>query len=151
MKRSSIELGVGIFVLIGIVCIGYLTIHLGKMKLFEENIYTIYARFSSVSGLKEGAIIEIGGVQVGTVSKITLDQEDYEAKVYMAINGDIKLQKDTIASIRTSGIIGDKYVDISPGGDTEYIGPGEEVEETESAINLEKLISKYVFEKDKDK
>ena len=106
------------------------------------------AKFGSVSGLKSGAIVEIAGVQVGKVTDISFDPDDYEAKVVMSINQGVVLQDDSIASVRTAGIIGDRYIDISPGGSDELLGDGGRIFETESAINLEELVSKYIFEKE---
>lgn len=145
MKKINIETGVGILLIIGFLCLGYLSIKLGDVSLFGTKQYTIRARFANISGLKEGAIVEVAGVTVGKVSKIHLD--DYEALVEILINRGINLQKDSIASIRTQGIIGDKYIKIKPGGAEEYIKPNEELSETESTIELEELVGKYIFEK----
>jgi phospholipid/cholesterol/gamma-HCH transport system substrate-binding protein len=147
MKRLNIETAVGLFLIMGFLCFAYLSIKLGDVHLWGSEGYPITAKFSSVSGLKDGAIVEIGGVQIGKVASISLDQEDYEAVVRLTINPGIKLQDDCIASIRTAGIIGDRYVDITPGADEKYLGPNGEILETESAINLEQLVSKYIFEK----
>lgn len=146
MKKINIETGVGIFLIIGLLCLVYLSVRLGDINLFGTKQYTIKAHFANVSGLKEGATVEVAGVAVGKVSKIHLD--DYEAFVELLINPDVKLQEDSIASIRTQGIIGDKYVKITPGGAEEYIKPGEEMLETESCIDLEELVGKYIFEKE---
>ncbi|MEN8728532.1 MAG: outer membrane lipid asymmetry maintenance protein MlaD, partial [Desulfuromonadales bacterium] len=108
----------------------------------------VSAKFGSVSGLKSGAIVEIAGVQVGKVTEISFDPDDYAAQVVMSINQGVVLQDDSIASVRTAGIIGDRYIDISPGGSEELLGDGGRIFETESAINLEELVSKYIFEKD---
>jgi len=147
MRRLNVEVAVGLFLVAGFLCFAYLSVKLGEVSLWRDNSYTVVARFGSVSGLKDGAVVEIAGVKVGTVSAIRLDGEDYEARVELAIDRDVKLQDDAIASIRTAGIIGDRYVDITPGGAEEYIAPGGELTETESAINLETLVSKYIFEK----
>ncbi len=146
MKKFNIETGVGIFIVIGLLCLGYLSINLGGMNLFGSEQYTVKARFANVSGLKEGASVEVAGVPVGKVAKI--DLEDYEASVSLMINPEVKLQEDVIASIRTQGIIGDKYIKIKTGGADEYIGNDGEILETESALELEELISKYMFEKE---
>ena len=145
MKKSSAEMVVGIFVLIGILCVGYLTIRLGKMELIGGNYYHLRARFNSVSGLKTGAQVEISGVQVGQVDDIGLDVKQMVAVVDLKIRKNIQLTDDTIASVKTAGLIGDKYIKISPGGSDEILKPGATIEETESAIDLEELISKYVF------
>ena len=147
MKRSSIELWVGFFVLIGILCIGYLTIHLGQMEWFGDKYYRLHAQFQSVSGLKPGTHVEMAGVQVGLVDAITLDHEKQVAVVTLKIQKNIELTDDVIASVKTSGLIGDKYIKLSPGGSDIVLKSGDYIIETESAIDLEELISKYVFGK----
>ena len=145
MKKTSMETAVGIFVVIGIVCVGYLTVKLGKMELIGDNYYPIYARFRSVSGLKMGAYVEMAGVQIGKVDSISLDKETKTALVEMKILKDVILSDDVIASVTTAGLIGDKYINLSPGGSETILKPGDLITETESAVNLEELISKYVF------
>jgi phospholipid/cholesterol/gamma-HCH transport system substrate-binding protein len=147
MKKLNIEMAVGIFLVAGFLCFAYISVKLGDVNLFGDKMYQVTARFHSVSGLKEGDVVEMAGVQIGTVKQIALDAEEYEAIVRLELKNDVRLQEDSIASIRTSGIIGSKYVDITPGGLEDYIQPGGEIFETESAINLEKLVSKYIFEK----
>jgi phospholipid/cholesterol/gamma-HCH transport system substrate-binding protein len=134
--------------IVGFVSFAWLAVKLGDVSLFGEDSYGVKARFTSISGLKEGAMVEIAGVRVGKVTEIVLDAEDYEAVVSLNINSGVKLQDDIIASIRTAGVIGDKFIDLTPGGSEEFIGPEGEIFETESSISLEKLISKYIFEKD---
>lgn len=146
MKKVNVETGVGIFLIAGLLCLGYLSVKLGDVSLFGTDEYVVKAKFANVSGLKEGAVVEIAGVPVGKVAKIHLD--DYEALVEMQINPGVKLQEDSIASIRTQGIIGDKYVKLKIGGAEEFITDGDEIFETESAIELEELVSKYIFEKE---
>jgi phospholipid/cholesterol/gamma-HCH transport system substrate-binding protein len=140
-------MGVGIFLVAGFICFAYLSVKLGDVRIFSEKTYQLSARFHSVSGLKEGDVVEMAGVKIGTVKRINLDPEDYEAVVQLELRQEVRLQEDSIASIHTAGIIGSKYVDITPGGLEEIIQPGGEIFETESAINLEKLVSKYIFEK----
>jgi phospholipid/cholesterol/gamma-HCH transport system substrate-binding protein len=147
MKKSSIELGVGIFVLIGFVCVGYLTIRLGKMEFFKDEYYFLKARFQSVTGLKPGANIEIAGVKVGLVDSISLDPKEQVALVQLKIRKDVVLTDDVIASVKTSGLIGDKYIKLSPGGSDEILEPGDTINDTESALDIEELISKYAFGK----
>lgn len=147
MKRVNIEVTVGIFMVIGFLCFAWLSVRLGDVGLFAADTYTVEARFDSISGLKEGATVEISGVHVGKVVSIRLDPDYYQAVVGMEIDADVALQEDSIASVRTSGIIGDKFIKISPGGLDELIEDGGEIEETESAISLEELVSKYIFEK----
>lgn len=145
MKKSSVEIAVGIFVLIGIICVGYLTIRLGKMELLGGNYYTLTARFQSVSGLKGGAQVEMAGVQIGQVDTVHLDPVQQVALVELKIDKSVPLTDDAIASVKTSGLIGDKFVSITPGGSDEVLESGGTITETESALDLEELISKYVF------
>ena len=146
MKKINLEMIVGLFLLAGFACFSYLAIKMGDIRLFMRESYPLTARFTSISGLKEGASIELAGVQVGKVTGISLDNDDYEAVVKLDINKGVRLQDDSIASIRTSGIIGDRFIKLTPGGSDEYLAPGDEIDETESAISLEELISKYIFE-----
>ena len=145
MSKSTLELWVGVFVLIGIVCIGYLTVKLGKMEMLGENYYTLNARFDSVAGLRVGSEVVIAGVEVGQVKTIYLDPETQAAMVQLKILKEIRLSDDVIAAVKTSGLIGDKYIGLSPGGSDDILEPGATILETESAVDLEELISKYVF------
>ena len=145
MKKASVDLGVGIFVLIGIICVGYLTIRLGKMELLGDDHYFLNARFQSISGLKTGATVEIAGVQVGLVDSISLDLKEQVAVVRMKILKNVVLTDDVIASVKTAGLIGDKFIKLSPGGSEEVLKPGDTITETESVLDIEELISKYAF------
>jgi phospholipid/cholesterol/gamma-HCH transport system substrate-binding protein len=145
-KKLTNEFTVGLFMLIGLVCIAYLAIKMGDIDLFRANNYLIEARFTSVSGLKEGAFVEAAGVRIGQVKSITYLPEDALARVILRIQDNITIPDDATASIRTAGIIGDKYVKITPGGSPDYLESGMEIMETEPSINLEELISKYIFE-----
>jgi len=145
MKKYSLETTVGIFVFIGLLCVGYLTIKLGKMELIGGDNYTLYALFNSVSGLKTDSSVEMAGVEIGRVSKIGLDLERQMALVRLKIHKDVQITDDAIASVKTSGMIGDKFIKITPGGSDIILQPGETITETESAIDLEELISEYIF------
>ena len=145
MKRGTVETGVGIFVILGLLCVGYLTIKLGKMEWIGGNYYTVNARFQSVAGLKEGAEVVIAGVVVGKVDRIRLDHDRMEALVEMRIQREVILSEDVIASVKTAGLIGDKYIRMTPGGLEEMIPPGGLITETESPVDIEDLIGKYVF------
>jgi len=145
MKRASIEAAVGLFVFIGILCVGYLTIKLGKMEILGKNYYSIQAQFESVAGLKVGASVEMAGVPIGKVETIDLDIDRLVALVRMKVQGDVTITDDTIASVKTAGLIGDKYIKLSPGGSDFVLKEGDTIIETESALDLEELISKYVF------
>ena len=145
-QQRTLELSVGIFLLIGIICISYLALSLGQTNLFHHNHYQIFAKFTSASGLKKGAYVEAAGVRVGKVSSIEFDSEEFVAVVSLQIDDDVLITDDAIASIRTSGIIGDKFVKLSSGGSDTYLEEGMEIFQTEPSINLEELISKYIFE-----
>jgi phospholipid/cholesterol/gamma-HCH transport system substrate-binding protein len=138
MKRTSLELIVGSFLLAGFISFAWLAVKMGDIDPFANETYPLTARFTSISGLKEGTTIELAGVVVGKVNKIELDAGEYEAVV--------ELTDDSIASIRTSGIIGDKFIKLTPGGSEIYLEAGDEIDETESSISLEELVSKYIFE-----
>jgi len=145
MKRSALDLAVGVFVILGILALGWLSIRLGKVELIGGQSYTVTADFPSVGGLKNGSAIEIAGVQVGQVTAIRLD--NYQARVVMSIRNGIKLTEDSIASIKTRGLIGEKFIQISPGGSERVIKPNGKITEVEPPIDLEELLSKYVFGK----
>ena len=142
---ASKNIVVGVFVLIGLVCVAYLSIKLGRMEVLGDSGYTITARFSSVAGLRVGANVEIAGVAVGRVSAIRLDTDDYTAQVDLHINEGIPLSEDIMASVKTSGLIGDKYIAITPGGSETMLQPGSLITDTEPALDLEALIGKVVF------
>ncbi len=145
MKQFNVETAVGVFLLLGFLSFVWLAVRLGDIGFFEEK-YTVTARFGSVAGLQSGAMVQIAGVRIGEVSAIRLDPEFYEAVVHMRIQRGVELPEDSIASIRSTGIIGDRYVSISPGGSPEILGEGGVIIETESSISLEELISRYIFE-----
>ncbi|MDX2319334.1 MAG: outer membrane lipid asymmetry maintenance protein MlaD [Moritella sp.] len=145
MKKSSIETSVGIFVLIGILCVGYLTLKLGKMELLGDNYYSVYADFSSATGLKGGANVEMAGVRIGQIENIVLLPNIKIARVKLKIEKNINLSVDVIASVKTAGLLGDRYLALTPGGSDEILEAGDSIEETESALDIEDLISKYVF------
>ena len=144
MKKFNVETAVGTFLVAGFLCFAYLAVKLGDVQIFGRTGYDVTARFSNASGLKNGARVEVAGVVIGKVTHIQLD--DYQAAIEMQIASDVSLREDAIASIRTQGIIGDKFVKISPGGADEKIKDGGEILDTEGAISLEELISKYIFE-----
>lgn len=145
MKKFDLELMVGLFILAGIICLGYLSIKLGKMEVLGGKGYEVYAVFSNIGGLKTGSSIEVAGVDVGRVKNITLD--NYQAYVVLNLPWSLKIQEDAIASVKTKGLIGEKYIEITPGGSEKVIGPGGRMRETQPAVDLEELISKFVFGK----
>ena len=144
-NKARLETIVGIFVLLGILCLTYLSVRLGKMEIVGGDTYRVTANFDSVSGLRSGASVEIAGVEVGRVDRIALDPgQGYTASVSLRINSGVELQDDVIASVRTRGIIGDKYVQLKPGGSDRILKDGARIRETESAIDFEGLVSKYI-------
>ena len=145
MKKINLELVVDFFLIAGFCAFAYITLQFGEFSLFtRQQHYTVYADFDSVSGLKKGAVVSMSGVNIGKVSKIILSSDEM-AQVSLFLPKNIKLTDDAIASIKTQGIIGDKYIRISQGGSDEYLKEGDMLTETESAIDLEELVSKYIF------
>ncbi|MCB0322807.1 MAG: outer membrane lipid asymmetry maintenance protein MlaD [Bdellovibrionales bacterium] len=146
-RRSfTVEFWVGVFTLIGVACFSYLAINIAGMKLSNAGYYMIQARFANVAGLQVGAPVEIAGVQIGEVNNVKLNET--EALVSMQIREGIAVRDDDIAQIRTKGIIGDKYIRISPGGSTEHLQPGAELSDTESAVEFEEIIGKFIHSLD---
>lgn len=146
MKKFNIEMSVGLFVIIGLLCLGYLSIKLGKLELIGNNHYKIYAVFDSVSGLKNGASVEIAGIEVGRVERVFLN-DDGMAVVEFKIKNGISLQQDVVAAIRTKGIIGDKFIKILPGGDEEVLKNGDTILDTETPLELEEIIGQFIHGK----
>ncbi|MBI4012993.1 MAG: outer membrane lipid asymmetry maintenance protein MlaD [Candidatus Rokubacteria bacterium] len=143
--RREIEIGVGLFMLVGVFALAYLSVRLGQVELFGTRGYTVYAEFPTVGGLKTGAIVEIAGVPVGRVDGIQL--KDYQARVALHLHNGVQVQTDAIVSIKTKGLIGEKFVQISPGGSEKIVPPNGRLSEVEAPVDLEELISKYVFGK----
>lgn len=149
-KRTfTVEFLVGLFSLAGVSAAGYLAVGLAGLELGNSGTYTINAEFDNISGLKYGASVEIAGVPIGEVTAISL--KDPVAIVTLKINNDIQIKDDDIASIRTKGIIGDRYVKISRGSSSTYIKPGSTMTETESVIDIEDVIGKVVHSLSGDK
>jgi phospholipid/cholesterol/gamma-HCH transport system substrate-binding protein len=145
MEKAKLELIVGVFVLVGLACLAYLSIKLGKLEVIGGDVYEVEAQFDTASGLKSGASVEIAGVEVGRVRDIGL--KDDRAAVLLVVNNGVKLYSDTIASIKTRGIIGEKFLALSPGGGGDPLKPGDTIRDTESGIDLEQLVSQYVHGK----
>lgn len=146
MNSRKAEIYSGIFIAFGMFCFAYVAVNLGGMSLLSENKYAIRAKFTSVSGLKNGALVEIAGVEVGKVEKIVLDGA--QAELHMKIRNSVKIESDAVASIRTRGLIGEKFVKITPGSDTDSVlKNNEEISETESVVDLEELIGKFIYDK----
>ena len=150
MMKNTIntELIIGLFMIAGFLAFGYLSLQMGEFSIFDlEKNYSLDAEFDNASGLKVGAAIEIAGVGIGKVSRIELGEQGM-AKVTMLIKQDILITSDAIASIRTQGLIGDKLIKITQGADEEMLAEGEVIFDTESAVDFEELVSKYIFESD---
>ncbi len=145
MKKYTHETIVGIFVVLGIVVIYYMAISLGEVSLVGENNHTYYAPFSTVSGLRVGNSVEMIGMEIGRVADFKMDQDKLQAIVALEVDKDIMIYDDAIASIKTAGLIGDRFVQIDPGGAGDLLADGDTIIETESPIDLGELISKYAF------
>ena len=145
MKKYTMETTVGIFLVFGLLCVGYMTVKLGNLSLFGDNAYSLFARFTSVTGLRTGSLVYISGIEVGRLEKLTMDQESQKAVVEIRIRKDIKIFDDAIASIKTEGLIGDMHISIDPGGGGAVLKPGGTITETQPAVDIVDLIGKYAF------
>lgn len=145
MTRINTEVVVGFFLLLGLLALGYLAVKLGKMEVVGGSGYTVQATFSNVAGLRVGTSVEIAGVDVGWVEGIRL--KNYQAVIAFRIKDGVQLPEDSIASIRTKGLIGEQFVRISPGGAERNLQPGDEIKETEPPVDIMELIANYAFGK----
>ena len=145
MKKYTQETVVGIFVVIGLFAIAYMTVKLGNVGFLGENTYTLYAKFSNVTGLKLGNPVNMLGLEIGRVKKFEMDQENQVAVVELKINNGIEIYDDAIASIKTEGLIGDKFVSIDAGGGGDLLENGDTITDTESPTDIMELVSKYAF------
>jgi phospholipid/cholesterol/gamma-HCH transport system substrate-binding protein len=145
MKKYEKETIVGIFVVAGLLCLGYMTLKLGKVSFFGDETYSLYARFSSVSGLRAGNSVNMIGIEIGRVAGFTMDQENLIVLAELEIRQGVKVYDDAIAAIKTAGLVGDKYVEIDPGGGGDLLNPGGTITETTPPVDIGDLISKYAF------
>ena len=145
MKKYAMETTVGIFLVFGLLCIGYMTVKLGHVSLLGDNTYSLFARFTTVSGLRAGSPVNMLGIEVGRVGRLTMDQKDQKAVVEIKLQKDIKVYDDAIVSIKTEGLIGDMFLSIDPGGAGKLLGPGGTITETQPAVDIVDLIGKYAF------
>ena len=145
MKKYAMETTVGVFVVFCLICVGYMTVKLGKVDFFSDNSYTLTAKFTTVTGLRIGSPVNILGLQVGRVEDITIDQENLRAVVKIKIKKNIKIYEDAIASIKTEGLIGDKYLSIDPGGGGSLLSEKGVINDTQAAVDIEEMIGKYAF------
>ncbi len=145
MNNSRLEIVVGLFLVLGFAAFGWLALQLGEVSwLGEGSTYTLYAEFENVSGVKAGAEVQIAGVTVGSVTALRLSKDDF-AIATLKLDKEIRLAKDSMASVKSQGIIGDKLIQITPGGDEEMYQAGDVIVDTESSVDLESLISKFAF------
>jgi phospholipid/cholesterol/gamma-HCH transport system substrate-binding protein len=142
MQRFNFEIAVGLFVVLGLFALGYLSFKLGQVQIGAGNTYTLTAVFSTVAGLQPSATVEIAGVPIGRVDRIGL--EDFAAVVTMRLDASVRLQDDTIASIRTRGLIGEKFIRITPGGSDRLLPPGGRLREVETPLDFEDLIGRFI-------
>ncbi len=145
MKKYPKETVVGVFVVIGLICVGYMTVKLGKVSFFERDTYPLYARFASVSGLRPGSSVEVYGIDVGRVTNLAIDTQRQMAVVGITISDQVKVYDDCTATIKTSGLIGDKYVKIDPGGGGALLSPKGMITQTSAEPDIEDLIGRYAF------
>lgn len=145
INTSSLHFSIGLFVIIGLGCTAYLAMVLANTTFFAGDSYVITAKFTAVNGLRPGSNVEISGVAVGKVSDISLDQKLYQAVVTMQIQNAVGIPADSTAAVKTSGLIGDKYISIIPGADDTMLKDKETLLDTQAAIDIEEMISKYVF------
>jgi len=151
MKRTTLDLWVGLFVVAGFAALTVLALKVGNMSTYNTSeTYQLQAYFSNIGGLKPQASIKSSGVLIGRVAQISLDSKRYEAKVTMTIDKRYPFPKDTFANILTSGLLGEQYIGLIPGGDEEFLKAGDEIKQTQSAVVLEDLISKFLYSKAED-
>jgi phospholipid/cholesterol/gamma-HCH transport system substrate-binding protein len=145
MKKYTQETVVGIFVVIGLLAIAYMTVKLGNVGFLGESTYTLYAKYSNVTGLRVGNPVNMLGLEIGRVEKFEMDQENQVAVVTLKIKNGIEIYDDAIASIKTEGLIGDKFVSIDAGGGGDLLENGDTITDTESPTDIMELVSKYAF------
>jgi phospholipid/cholesterol/gamma-HCH transport system substrate-binding protein len=146
MERKNIEILVGGFVLLGLVAIVFLALQAGNLTTARNGkTYTLQARFDNIGGLKVRAPVRSAGVNVGRVSRIGLDPQSFQGVVTLEMREEFQFPKDSSLKILTSGLLGDQYVGIEPGGAAENLAPGTVVTRTQSAVVLENLIGQFLF------
>lgn len=151
MERTTLDLWVGIFVVAGLAALAVLALKVGNLSTYNmSETYQVQAYFSNIGGLKSQASIKSSGVLVGRVAQISLDPKRYEAKVTMTIDKRYQFPKDTFANILTSGLLGEQYIGLIPGGDEEFLKGGDEIKKTQSAVVLEDLIGRFLYSKAED-
>jgi phospholipid/cholesterol/gamma-HCH transport system substrate-binding protein len=145
MRKYGMETTVGIFVAAGLALIAYMTVTLGRIPLFGSGMYSLNASFTNVSGLRDGSIVDMFGIEIGRVERLGIDQESGQALVVIGIRKGIVVYGDAIASIKTEGLIGERYVSIDPGGADDPLPPGGTIVDTQSPVDIMDLIGRYAF------
>lgn len=145
MQKYTMETTVGIFLAIGLVLIGYMTVNLGHVSLLGDDTYPLSAHFSTVTGLREGSSVYMLGIEIGKVKRLIMDQESQQATVEIRIQKGVRIYDDAIAYIKTEGLLGDMYLSIDPGGGGKLLSPGGTITETHPALDIADIISKYAF------
>lgn len=145
MKKYSKETAVGIFLVFGLLCIGYMTVTLGHVSFFGGNSYPLFAPFTTVAGLRVGSLVYMNGIEIGRVERLSIDQKNQKSLVEMRIHKGIEIYDDALASIKTEGLIGDMHVSIDAGGAGALLKPGGIITETTPPLDIADLVSKYVF------
>ncbi len=144
-SNSRVEIAVGLFLVLGLAAFGWLALRLGEVSwLTGGTTYTLYAEFENVAGIKTGSEVQIAGVAVGSVAELRLNEAG-KAVAAFKLNKGVQVPKDSMASVKSQGIIGDKFIRILPGGDTANYQPGETIVDTESSLDIESLISKFAL------
>jgi phospholipid/cholesterol/gamma-HCH transport system substrate-binding protein len=148
MKRSTLDLWVGAFVMMGLGALLFLSLKVANLSSFNSgDTYAVYANFDNIGGLKVRAAVKSAGVVVGRVTAIEFDNQTFEAKVRMDVESRYQFPKDTAAKILTSGLLGDQYIGLAAGGDMANLKPGDTLKITQSAVVLENLISQFLYSK----
>ena len=145
MKKYSMETVVGIFVLVGLICIGYIAVKLGNLSLFSQDTYMVNARFTSVSGLRPNSPVQVFGIEVGSVVYMGIDNERQVAVVSMRIKKNVPVYSDATARLDTMGLIGDRYIKIDPGGSGQVLKSGDYITNTVTPPSIDEMIGQYIF------
>jgi len=152
MHRKTIDIWVGLFVLLGAAALMFLALKVGNVSSLSsfKTIYTVTAKFDNIGGLKPQAAVKSAGVVVGRVRNISFDDKSYQALVTIDMDARFKFPKDSSAKILTAGLLGEQYIGLEPGGDTNNLGQGDKVARTQSAAVLEDLINQFIYSKAAD-
>jgi phospholipid/cholesterol/gamma-HCH transport system substrate-binding protein len=145
MQKFAMETTVGIFVVCGLLAVGYMTVNLGHFSILGDDSYSLSAPFTSVSGLRPGSPVMMLGIEIGKVQQLTMDQKNQMARVEIRVKNGIQVYDDAIAAIKTEGLIGDKYLSISPGGGGTLLKPGGTIAQTQPPADFLDLLGKYIF------